>query len=203
MQRGQEGRSTVARNSPERVAWVGSHIVPHEADLRVWLRRTGMPVHEVDDVVQDAYVRIAQLAGVEHIRNPRSYFFITARSAMVSRIRRERIVRIDSMNDIEALAVEDMAPGPERQLSGRQELERVGRMIEALPERCREIFRLRRIEGVPQREIAARLGISEHVVEQQAVRGLKLLAAALTEGDGTAERRPAGKKEADQDVRHD
>jgi len=36
---------------------------------------------------------------------------------------------------------------------------------------------------VPQREIAGRLGLSEHVVEQQATRGLKLILKALAGGD--------------------
>jgi RNA polymerase sigma-70 factor (ECF subfamily) len=87
------------------------------------------------------------------------------------------------------LNIEDAAPGPDRQMSGRQELERVRAMIDALPDRCREVFRLRRIEGVPQREIAQRLGLSEHVVEQQAVRALKLLSAALTASDADMARR--------------
>lgn len=173
----------MARNRSEIIAWVGSNIVPHEADLRVWLRRTGASRDEIDDIVQDAYVRIAQLTSVDHIRNPRTYFFTAARSAMLSRIRRDRIVRIDSMAGLEALDIEDAAPGPDRQMSGRQELEHVRSMIDALPDRCREIFQLRRVEGVPQREIAQRLGLSEHVVEQQAVRGLKLLSAALTASD--------------------
>jgi RNA polymerase sigma factor (sigma-70 family) len=184
-----EAWPALARNRSEIIAWVGSNIVPHEADLRVWLRRTGASRDEIDDIVQDAYVRIAQLASVDHIRNARTYFFTAARSAMLSRIRRDRIVRIDSMAGLEALNIEDAAPGADRQMSGRQELERVRAMIDALPDRCREIFQLRRIEGVPQREIAQRLGLSEHVVEQQAVRGLKLLSAALTASDTDMVRR--------------
>jgi RNA polymerase sigma-70 factor (ECF subfamily) len=179
----------LARNRGEIIAWVGSNIVPHEAELRLWLRRTGASRDEIDDIVQDAYVRISQLASIDHIRNGRTYFFSAARSAMLSRIRRDRIVRIDSMTGLEALNIEDAAPGPDRQMSGRQELERVRAMIDALPDRCREVFRLRRIEGVPQREIAQRLGLSEHVVEQQAVRALKLLSAALTASDADMARR--------------
>jgi len=42
-----------------------------------------------------------------------------------------------------------------------------------LPERCREVFTLRRIHGVSQKEIAARLGISEKTVENQSVLALR------------------------------
>ena len=167
----------------EIVAWVGSNIVPHEADLRARLRRMAVPEEEISDIVQDAYLSISRLDSIGHIRSGRAYFFTTARTALLMRIRRERIVRIDSMTEMEALTLADDAPGPERQVSGRQELARVRALIEALPDRCREIFELRRIQGVPQREIATRLGLSEHTIEKQATRGLKLILKALA-GEG-------------------
>ena len=170
----------------EIVAWVGSNIVPHEADLRARLRRLAVPEQEVSDIVQDAYLSLAQLDSVGHITNGRAYFFQTARMALLQRIRRERIVRIDSMTEMDALTIADEDPGPERHASGRQELARVRALIAALPDRCREIFELRRIHGVPQREIAERLGISENVVERQAGRGLKLILKAIA-GDEQGE----------------
>jgi RNA polymerase sigma-70 factor (ECF subfamily) len=136
---------------------------------------------EVADIVQDAYVKIARLDDISHIRNGRAYFFSAARSVLLDRVRRDRIVRIDSLTEADALALADDDPGPERRVSARQELERVRRLIAALPDRCRTIFELRRIEGVPQREIAERLGIPEHTVEAQAIRGLKLILKAISE----------------------
>jgi RNA polymerase sigma factor (sigma-70 family) len=170
----------------EIVAWVGSNIVPHEADLRARLRRMAVPEQEISDIVQDAYLRISKLDSVAHIRSGRGYFFTTARTSLLQRIRHERIVRIDSMTEMEALTIADEDPGPERQASARQELARVRALIDALPDRCREIFELRRIQGVPQREIAERLGIPEHTVEAQAIRGLKLILKGLA-GDGNGD----------------
>lgn len=175
----------------EIVTWVGSNIVPHEGDLRARLRRMAVPEDEISDIVQDAYVKIAKLDSVAHIRSGRSYFFTTARTMLLDRIRRERIVRIDSMTEMEALRLADDDPGPERRVSARIELERVRRLIEALPDRCREIFELRRVQGVPQREIAERMGIAEHIVEAQAVRGLKLILKALAHDEGDDEVVPA------------
>lgn len=178
------GPDTLRQSRREIVTWVGSNIVPHEGDLRARLRRMSVPEDEISDIVQDAYVKIAKLDSVEHIRSGRSYFFTTARTMLLDRIRRERIVRIDSMTEIEALRLADDDPGPERRVSARIELERVRRLIDALPDRCREIFELRRVQGVPQREIAERLGVAEHIVEAQAVRGLKLILKALAREEG-------------------
>lgn len=188
---GASGPDTLKQSRREIVTWVGSNIVPHEGDLRARLRRMAVPEDEISDIVQDAYVKIAKLDSVAHIRSGRSYFFTTARTMLLDRIRRERIVRIDSMTEMEALRLADDDPGPERRVSARIELERVRRLIDALPDRCREIFELRRVQGVPQREIAERLGVAEHIVEAQAVRGLKLILKALAREEGPDEMVPA------------
>jgi RNA polymerase sigma-70 factor (ECF subfamily) len=171
----------LSQSRQEIVAWVGSNVIPHEADLRARLRRMAVPEEEISEIVQDAYVRIAQLDQVSHIENGRAYFFTAARSVLLQRLRRDRIVRIDSMTEMEALTLSDDDPGPERRVSARMHLEHVRALIAALPEPCREIFELRRVQNVPQREIAGRLGIPEHKVEAQARRGLKLILRALSE----------------------
>jgi RNA polymerase sigma-70 factor (ECF subfamily) len=146
-----------------------------------------VPEEEISDIVQDSYLRLAKLDSVAHIRNGRAYFFTTARAVFLQRVRRDKIVRIDSLTEADALKLYDEDPGPERRTSGRLELARVKSLIDALPDRCREIFTLRRIEGVPQREIAERLGIPEHTVEAQSRRGLKLILRALAADDAAAE----------------
>jgi len=183
----------------EIVTWVGSNIVPHEADLRTRLRRMAVPEEEINDIVQDAYLKISNLDAVAHIHNGRGYFFATARTMLLDRIRRERIVRIDSMTEMEALTLADEDPGPERRVSARLELERVRQLIDALPDRCREIFELRRVQGLPQREIAARMGLPEHTIEQQACRGLKLILKALAGEDAatTPDATTSRKRESD------
>lgn len=192
----------MAQNRREIVAWVGSNIVPHEGDLRARLRRMAVPEDEISDIVQDAYLKIAKLDSVAHIRSGRSYFFTTARTMLLDRIRRERIVRIDSMTEMEALRLADDDPGPERRVSARLELERVRRLIDALPDRCREIFELRRVQGVSQREIAARLDVAEHIVEAQAVRGLRLILRALASEEGGDGLVPNGNGKKNGDRQH-
>lgn len=173
------------RDRREIAAWVGSNIVPHEGDVRTRLRSMGVPDQEISDVVQDVYLNISKLDSIGHIRSGRAYFFTAARGALLSRIRRERIVRIDSMTEMEALTLADDDPGPERRVSARLELERIKELIQALPEPCRQIFLLRRLHDVPQREIAEQVGVPEHTVEAQARRGLKLILKALAD-EGTA-----------------
>ena len=70
------------------------------------------------------------------------------------RIRGARIVSIETGTEIGARPIVDDEPSPERVARGRRELARVRRLIEALPNRCRRIFELRKIDGLSQREVA-------------------------------------------------
>jgi RNA polymerase sigma factor (sigma-70 family) len=169
----------LSQKRAEIVAWVGSHIIPHEADLRRRLRAMAVPDQEVSDIVQDTYVSLSQLASIAHIQNGRAYFFQAARNVLLQRIRRQKIVRIDNLTEFEELAIVDEDPGPERRASGRQELMRIQALIDALPERCRQIFELRRIQGLSQKQVAEHLELPEHTIEAQSSRGLKLILKAL------------------------
>jgi len=181
----------MAQSRKEIVAWVGSHVLPHEAAVRAWLKRWTGRDQDVDDVIQEAYSRLAALENVEHIGDGRAYLFETTRNVVLEQVRRSKIVRIDNMTDLAELRIVDQAPTLERIVGGARELQRVQRLIEQLPAKCRRVFVLRRIHGVSQREIARVLGISEHTVEKQAVRGLKLILKAM-EGDADERDTSAG-----------
>ena len=165
------------------VAWVADCVMPHEAKVRAWLARSRVSQEDVDDVIQEAYCRLSALDGFEAIARPDAYFFSIARNLLAQQMRRARIVRIEAVAEIEALSPFDDAPSPERQAGGRIELARVRELVAALPERCRRIFELRKIEGVPQREIARMLGVSESKVENDAAKGVRMILAALRAQD--------------------
>ena len=64
-----------------------------------------------------------------------------------------------------------------------QELEQqIQRIMDSLPERCREVFLLSRFQGLKNREIAERLHISLHSVERHIPRALRIFAEALERG---------------------
>ena len=71
------------------------------------------------------------------------------------------------------LFVLDSRPDAAEAATTGQEIEFLVEAVDALPARCREIFILRRLHGVSQKEIAARLGLSEQTVQVQASRGLR------------------------------
>lgn len=161
------------------INWVALHVLPHEAYVRAWLMRAMRGSNDVDDVIQEAYCLIAELDTVAHIRNGRAYFLTAARSILLQRLRRERVVRIEAVADFDALRVIDEDPSPEQVTGARRDLERVLGLIAMLPPVCRQVIELRRIHGFSQKETARRLCVTESVVENHSIRGLRIILKAL------------------------
>jgi RNA polymerase sigma-70 factor (ECF subfamily) len=184
------------------IDWVALHILPHEAYVRAWLMRAMRRSSDVDDVIQETYCQLAELDTIGHIRNGRAYFLAAARSILLQRLRRERVVRIETVTDMETLRVMDEDPSPEQVIGARRELERVLGLIAMLPPVCRQVVELRRIHGFSQKETARRLGVTESVVENHSVRGLKAILKALESDPGDVQDAPASYERSSVHVRH-
>lgn len=174
----------MAKSDP--VAWVARNVLPHEPALHRWLR-SAFPAHDVDDVVQESYCRLAAVRDLSAIADPRRYLFQTARNVVLADLRRARVVRIDALGsaaDMETmLSIEPDELSADRVVGARWLLAHVDALIGALPERVRTAIRLRKIDGLSQREIAARLGVTEAIVENDVARGLRAVLAGLSEGE--------------------
>ncbi|MFD1950351.1 RNA polymerase sigma factor [Sphingomonas arantia] len=160
--------------------WVGREILPHERELRVWLARRVVAAADMEDVVQECYCRLAQLSDVSHILTPRAYLFTMARNILRQQRQRTRVVRIEPLSDELEATLEGDLPSPERAAMARQELARVQSALATLPERARRIFMMRRVDGLSQKDIASRLGVSESIVENEASRSLRAILKSLT-----------------------
>lgn len=159
--------------------WFAREILPHEAALVRYLTRTWPNRSEVHDLRQEAYMRVYEAAGKARPRFPKSFLFTTARHLMADRVRRARVVSIETIGDLEVLNVPVEEVTPEQRLDARQELMKLARAFSALPPRCREVVWLRRVDDLSQKEVAKRLQISEKTVESHIVKGTRMLADAL------------------------
>jgi len=167
-----------------RVRFVAAHILPLEAGLRNWLGRLGVRPSERDDIVQEVYCRLLRLDALDHIQDAKAYLYRTARNVVLEQMRRNRVVSIATMQNLDELGVADGGPDPEAATSLRAELTRALNLIGALPERCRRVFELRRIHGLSQMETARELHVSENIVEKETARGLSLILKHLAETKG-------------------
>jgi len=170
----------------ERALWLAEHVLPCERGLRDWLRRRMAQPQDVDDVVQETYAILAALADVSHVRQPRAYVYQVAQSVVLQQLRRAQVVSMEMVAEFDRLPITGEDASPERLASSRQELNTVTALIAQLPEKCRQAFILRRVEGFSQREIAERMQISENTVEKHVCKGIRLLMESMKQEAGQA-----------------
>lgn len=169
-------------------SWFKRQILVHEDGLVRYLTRCWPNPADILDLRQDAYVRVYEAAAKSRPNAPKSFLFTTARHLMTDRLRRRRIVAIDAVGDLDALNVLVEELSPEDRTSAHQELRRLAEALDELPPRCREAVWMRRVDDLSQKEVAARLGVTQKTVEKHIMKGMRLLADAMVRGTGRGER---------------
>ncbi len=161
--------------------WFVEQVLPLEPALMRLLRRYWRSADDVVDLRQEVYTRVYEGAlrdGMPEATG--AYVFRCARNLLIDQARRARVVSFDQVAELEELPdVPRDEWTPERLVGARAELRMLEQALAALPPRCREVVMLRRVEGLKQKEIAARLGIAEGTVEKHVTLGMRALAEAL------------------------
>jgi RNA polymerase sigma-70 factor (ECF subfamily) len=162
--------------------WFAREILSLEPMLNRFLRRKWRDEAEIPDLRQEAYIRVYDAARRNRPLLAKPFLFLTVRNLMIDRLRQKNIVSIETMADFGWSNVSDDKPSPEQNTAARQELQLLQEALDALPGRCREVVVLRKVEGLSQREVASRLGVTEDIVEHQLAKGLRLLSRSLSGG---------------------
>lgn len=156
--------------------------------LRAWLRAQFPSVPDMDDIIQESYLRVLQAHTRSPLEAPKAYLFATARNLVLMQLRHRVVERIDAFAEIELAGILDEDADIPRAVARAQELEMLTKAIQSLPTRCRQIFTLRKIYGMAQKEIAAELSISENTVEAQGAIALRKIGDYFARYDDSAPR---------------
>jgi RNA polymerase sigma factor (sigma-70 family) len=159
--------------SSEHARWFADEVLPHEPALRGYLRGRFPSLRDIDDLVQESYARLLRARATGPIACGKAFVFVTARNLALNHLRHQAHERPEGLAEIPAASVLDDGTGTPETVARAEELQVLIEAIQSLPERCRQIVTLRKIYGLSQKEVAARLGIAEHTVEAQGGIGLR------------------------------
>lgn len=135
-------------------------------DLKQRLSRRLGSAELAGDALQDTYVRLGRAEVAGAVQSPAAYLFRMAFNVAMDRQRAEK--RRLAHNEVQDLLhLVDDAPGPGQIAEARFEIEALEKAIAELTPRRRVILLAARLQGMPQREIASRLGVSLRLVEKE------------------------------------
>ncbi|MBT3734141.1 RNA polymerase sigma factor [Pseudomonadales bacterium] len=150
-----------------------------------------VPPKEVEDIVQEAYVRACQAERESPITAPRAFLFKTVKNLALDNVKRAETRLSDSFDEDEA-GPELLVYGadPLNEASSHEEFSLFCEAVRLLPTQCRRAFVLKKVYGCSRREIAERMGISENTVQTHIARGMKACMQFMeqTEREGTVDK---------------
>lgn len=152
-----------------------------KAIRRFLARQNRVSGPELDDQVQETFLRSFAAERKSAIDEPRAYLFQVARNIVLERRRKkQRRPELWLEDSVGAdLIVDERHIGAEDELDGRRKLAALTRAVAALPPQCRRAFLMRRIDGLSYKEIAARMNITVSAVEKHVALGLFKCNASL------------------------
>jgi RNA polymerase sigma-70 factor, ECF subfamily len=140
-------------------------VLDYEA-LKTQLARYLGSTEHASEALQDTWLRLEHAMPRQPVERPFVYLLRMAYNIALKRQQRERrTITLDEA--CAALNLADDAPDPERVVEARSELAALERALLEMPSRRREILIASRADGIPLREIAARLGVSQRLVEME------------------------------------
>lgn len=162
--------------------WFADEVLPHEPALREWLRQRFPWLNDVDNIARDSIARLWRRLGSQERKpphSPKAMLFAIARNAAYDEGRRRGIARMQALSEEASSSLADERANVAEVVSVRQELELLSDAVRALPDGCRQVITLCKLYSMAPRQVAAKLGISEHTVRAQIARGMRRCAAYL------------------------
>jgi RNA polymerase sigma-70 factor (ECF subfamily) len=144
----------------------------HRAALQKYLRKFTAGAEDVEDLVQEAYVRVCAMPEGQAVESPRALLFRIARNLAVDRARQKRAHATDDVADFDPLNVFSEEAEPDEQVDLHRRFESFCAAVDSLPPLCRRVFVLRKVYQLSHAEIAEVLGLSHSTIEKHVTKGL-------------------------------
>ena len=139
-----------------------------------------VPPKEIEDIVQETYVRICQMDKREPVEQPKSFLMKTARNLAYDHLKKAETrladgVETDCDFDVEASMHDEVFEN----IASSEEFAHFCEAVRQLPVQCRRVFVLKKVYGYSQREIAKEMTLSESTVEKHIAVGFKKCASYM------------------------
>ena len=163
--------------------WFDEFVAESRGELTGYLKRILRSSDDALEVSQEAYLKVylalQKNAAREH--SPKALLYATARNLAISRLRHQKVVDRSVLAVTVSQELQTERRSPEQHASSSEDLRALLQVVNQLPPKCRKVLLLRMLEGLSQKEIAARLGIAVSTVEKHLAKALHCSRDAMAE----------------------
>lgn len=152
----------------------------HRGEIQDYLNRRLRCKETAADLTQDTFIRLSEQMGRTPIQNIRAYLFSSARNLFIDHTRRQEHRKGEPLDQQAVSSFEQQTPTLEQAAIANQQLVVLNDVIQSMPESCREVFLMVRVEGMTYVDIGERLGISPKTAYSRMVRALDLLKLGMS-----------------------
>lgn len=143
----------------------------HMKGLKRFLSRLLSNPQDVEDVVQEAYIRAHLAERSSRIQQPKSYLFKIARNVALNQLRQSSRRPTDYIEDYHPSVAMLQDSSLEDEVMAQEKFEVLCAAIATLPPQCRKIYLMRKVYAMPYKDIATALSLSVKTVEMHIQKG--------------------------------
>jgi RNA polymerase sigma-70 factor (ECF subfamily) len=163
----------------DQTRWFAEEVHVHDGQLKAYLRGSFPSVRDVDDVVQESYLRIWRIKATQPVKSAKAFLYTIAKRIAIDWVRRKTTSVINGVEELDGLGVFDDGQSAVDAVSRAEIVELMIEAVASLSPRCREIVILRKFKLLTVRETALELGLKEHTIEVQLARANARIRAYL------------------------
>ena len=170
---------------------VSAAFLENHAFLERFLARFFSNQQDIEDVAQEAYLRAYVAEQQKEIEQPKAYLFRIARNLALTQLTKKSKKITDYLEESGASVVIEYGAAADSEVEAQESLGLYCEAVAALPEKCRQVFLLRKVHGLAHKEIAKRMSLSVSSVEKYLHRGILECKAFVQEHEGLESNREA------------
>ncbi|WP_179957630.1 RNA polymerase sigma factor [Exilibacterium tricleocarpae] len=163
-----------------------------ESSLKRFLYRFYSRTEDIDEMVQETFLRAFDVELGQEIKSPKAYLFRVARNIALRELSKKSRQLTDYLEESVDESILARVASIEEDVIAQQKLQQCCNAIADLPEQCRRVFLLRKVHACSHKEIAAQLGISVRTVEKHLAKGVDRFTDYMAQQESTAEPKTKG-----------
>lgn len=159
--------------------------------LKRFLARYFSNRQDIEDVAQETYLRAYVAEQKKEIEQPKAFLFRIAKNLALTQLTQKSKKITDYLEECGASVVIECGAAADSEAEALESLGLYCEAVASLPEKCRQVFLLRKVHGLAHKEIAERMSLSVSSVEKYLLRGVLECNAFVQEHEGREPNREA------------